>query len=168
MITLNKTSFYNLFTYWNLNDELAKWKSLPFNPLVYLIIVCQKHYSSSVLFIQNFIFITYNTLFYLCLFCLVANLFSYNPQRDTLSPSIFDKPSGRLLKGQEDYPYILVPFSHFILCKQSNIHKIILIIFVAFLLREMCLKNMKTKLYFDWNWPSILVMYITKSFAYVK
>ena len=141
MITLNKTSFY---TFSSRNDKLANWKSLPFNLLVYLIIVCQKHYSSSVLFIRNFIFITYNTLFYLCLFCLVANLSSYNPQRDILNPSIFDKPSGRLLKGQEDYPYILVPFSHFILCKQSNIHKIIPNIFLAS--KEMFLKNMKTKL----------------------
>ena len=148
MITLNKTSFY---TFSSRNDKLANWKSLPFNLLVYLIIVCQKHYSSSVLFIRNFIFITYNTLFYLCLFCLVANLSSYNPQRDILNPSIFDKPSGRLLKGQEDYPYILVPFSYFILCKQSNIHKIIPLIFVAFLLKEMLLTN-----------------YITKLFAYIK
>ena len=144
MITLNRTSFY---TYLNWNDKLANWKTLLFNLLVYFIIVCQKHYSSSVLFIRNFIFIIFKTFFYLCLFCLIANLFSYNPQRDILNPSIFDKPSGRLLKGQEDYPHILVTFSYFILCKQSNIHKIIPIIFVAFLLKEMCLKNMKTKLY---------------------
>ena len=44
---------------------------------------------------------------------------------------------------------VIVPFLYFILCKQSNIHKMIPLIFVAFLLKEMLLTNMKTKFYLD-------------------
>ena len=141
MITLNKTSFYNLFIL-----KLKWWIGKLENSAIQSFSLFD-HCMSKALFIISFIhsifyFFNLQHTFISLYFFLVANLFSYNPQRDTLSPSIFDKPSGRLLKGQEDYPYILVPFSHFILCKQSNIHKIILIIFVAFLLREMYLDRL--------------------------